>query len=146
MKKAEMSAWQCTVLLLFNSILDTQVHWYIVVPLCIVGEPQDSHKVDKGFTLSLYEAFMLGTFRRINELMDLRTTFARARTLQWPSAVPLSIPVLGRARAKVVRKSMSSLNPYECAQHKSFILCNCLEAHLLYKVVLLYINELVYPV
>ena len=35
-----------------------------------------------------------------NELMDLRTTFTRARVLEWPSAVPQSIPVLGRARAR----------------------------------------------
>ena len=81
-----------------------------------------------------------------NELMDMRTTFASARARVAQCSAPVHTSARSRVRAKVVRKSMSSLNPYECAQHKSFILCNCLEAHLLYKVVLLYINELVYPV
>ena len=59
-----------------------------------------------------------------NELMDLRTTFARARAcysgpVQCPSPVPQSRPVLGRARAKAVRKSMSSLNPSEVPSIKA---------------------------
>ena len=69
----------------------------------------------------MYEAFMLGTSEGFNELMDLRTAFARARDLALVWTGALHWATLARARAKVVRKSMSSLNPSECAQHKGNI-------------------------
>ena len=51
-----------------------------------------------------------------------RLSRARARysgPVQCPSPVPQSRPVLGRARAKAVRKSMSSLNPSEVPSIKA---------------------------